>query len=105
MNDIPTFSNQKSVDKNICVMMIDKTLDEKVNEVCKRNNIDKNFFIAKALENQVAMTSQSPKLVSKVNKLCGDNHMSRIFFFTKALENYCKYLEEKKKNKENKTEE
>jgi hypothetical protein len=87
------------IDKNICVMGIDKNIDEKINKVCKDNNVDREFFIAKALENQIAMMEQNPKLVEKINKLCEEHGMSRIFFFTKALENYCKYLS-RKKNKE-----
>ena len=91
---------KRQINKTICIMAVEKSLDDKINEICKIHNMDRDFFVTKALENQVAMTSQSPKLVSKINKLCGDNHMSRIFFFTKALENYCKYLEEKKKKAE-----
>lgn len=89
--------SDNNINKNITLMTIDKEIDDKINELCQKNGIDRTFFIAKALENQIAMVDQNPKLVEKINKLCEEHSMSRIFFFTKALENYCKYLSRKKK--------
>lgn len=89
-----------NISKNICVMGIDKGIDEKINDLCEKNGIDREFFITKALENQIAMMDQNPKLVEKINDLCEKHNMSRIFFFTKALENYCKNLSKKKKGGE-----
>ena len=91
---------EKKIVRNISVMTIDKNIDDKINELCEKNSMDREFFITKALENQIAMVEQSPKLVEKINDLCEKHDMSRIFFFTKALENYCKYLGKKKKNTE-----
>ena len=89
----------EEIKKNITVMGIDKDVDEKINELCQKHNMDREFFIAKALENQIAMVEQSPSLVEKINRLCEEHDMSRIFFFTKALENYCRNLSKKRKKK------
>lgn len=88
-------AENKVVNKDIIVMNISKEINSKINDLCIKNDIDREFFITKALENQIAMTSQNPRLVEKMNKLCDEEGMSRMFFVTKALENYCKYLSEK----------
>jgi len=87
---------EQQVEKNITIMGIEKSIDAKINELCMNNNMDRDFFITKALENQIAMMDQDPKLVEKINTLCEEHDMPRIFFFTKALENYCKNLMRKK---------
>lgn len=89
----------KKIEKDVMVMCISKDINTNINKLCKEHNMDKDFFVTKALENQIAMVSQNPRLVDKINKLCEEHGMSRIFFFTKALENYCKYLGKKKKGK------
>lgn len=88
------------INKNITIMGIDKDIDAKINELCEKHAMDREFFIAKALENQISIMEQSPNLVKKVDSLCEKHDMSRIFFVTKALENYCKYLSKKKKKSE-----
>ena len=88
------------INKNITVIAINKELDAKIINLCNKNGMDKDFFITKALEAQVAMISQNPRLMEKVNRYCEERDMSKTFFYAKALESYCKHLDDKDKEKE-----
>jgi hypothetical protein len=88
---------QQQINKNIAVITINKDLDANIINLCNKSQMDKEFFITKALENHVIMISQNPRLMKKVNDYCEKYDMSKIFFYTKALEYYCKHLDEKNK--------
>jgi predicted transcriptional regulator len=83
--------------KNIIIITIDEDLNNKIIKLCNKNNIDKDSFIAEALENQFLISSsQSLRLKEKIDRLCEENNMSKNFFITKALEEYCNKLKENK---------
>lgn len=93
-------SEEKKIDKNITIIGVEKGLDERINELCAKHHVSRDFFFEKAMQNYCDLIEIDPKLIGKMNDLCIEHNMSKLFFFTKAIENYCKNLARKKKKED-----
>jgi len=93
-------SEEKKINKNVTIIGIEKELDARINDVCIKHHVSRDFFFENAMKNYCDLIEIDPKLIEKMNDLCIENNMSKLFFFTKAIENYCKNLARKKKKED-----